>query len=99
MVLKILDTPTFRRVVKKLHAQEKKALDQAVQAIAADPSLGEAKKGDLAGGLVYKFKMTQQESRLAYRLQPSRSNPVELVLLNLGSHENFYADLKRQPGV
>ena len=49
MPLKILDTPSFGRVVKKLHTRDKKVVDEAVGAIAADPTIGEEKKGDLAG--------------------------------------------------
>lgn len=99
MALALLATPTFRRLVKKLHAPDKKLLDKAVLAIAANPDLGELKKGDLGGVQVYKFKMHSQEFLLAYRLQPTRAEPTALELLSLGSHENFYADLKRQPGI
>lgn len=95
MPLKILDTPSFGRVVKKLHARDKKVVDEAVGAIAADPMIGEEKKGDLAGIFVYKFKLNKQEVLLAYRPQPNKSRPKEIVLLSLGSHENFYSDLKR----
>lgn len=95
MTLKILDTPSFGRVVKKLHARDKKVVDAAVGAIAADPTIGEEKKGDLAGIFVYKFKLNKQELLLAYRPQPNKFKPQEIVLLSLGSHENFYSDLKR----
>ncbi|GAC1317972.1 MAG: hypothetical protein NVS3B11_00370 [Collimonas sp.] len=95
MTLKILSTPLFNRGVKKLHARDKKVVDTAVGEIAADPTIGEEKKGDLAGIFVYKFKINKQEILLAYRLQPSKSKPQELVLLNLGSHENFYSGMKR----
>lgn len=95
MVLKVLDTPSFSRVVKKLHARDKKVIDKAVGQIAVDPTIGEEKKGDLAGIFVYKFKLNKQEILLAYRLQPNKFKPQEVVLLSLGSHENFYSDIKR----
>jgi hypothetical protein len=95
MALKILGTPSFNRVVKKLHARDKKDVDKAVEAIALDSSIGEEKKGDLAGIFVYKFKINKQEVLLAYRLEPSKFKPQEIVLLSLGSHENFYSDMKR----
>jgi hypothetical protein len=95
MTLKILATPSFGRVVKKLHARDKKFIDAAVGAIAADPMIGEEKKGDLAGIFIYKFKLNKQEVLLAYRPQPDKFKPQEIVLLSLGSHENFYSDLKR----
>lgn len=95
MELKILSTPSFNRAVKKMHARDKKVVDQAVVAIATNPTIGEEKKGDLAEVFVYKFKLNKQEILLAYRLQPSKKKPQEVVLLNIGSHENFYAAIKR----
>ena len=95
MALAILVTPSFARVVKKLHSQEKAVLDAAVQAVASDPTLGEEKRGDLSGVFVHKFKLNKQETLLAYRLQPNKLAPEALVLLAVGPHENFYAQLKR----
>lgn len=55
--MQILITPTFERAVKKLHKQQKIALDEAVRTIASQPEAGETKVGDLAGVQVYKFRM------------------------------------------
>jgi hypothetical protein len=95
MALAILATPLSARMAKKLHAHDKAALDAAVQAAATDPALGEEKRGDLSGVFVHKFKINKQETLLAYRLQPDKLAPQELVLLAVGPHENFYAQLKR----
>ena len=95
MALAILVTPSFARVVKKLHSQDKAVLDAAVQAVASDPALGEEKRGDLSGVFVHKFKLNKQETLLAYRLQPDTLAPQELVLLAVGPHGNFYPQLKR----
>jgi hypothetical protein len=95
MALAILATPSFARIAKKLHPQDKAALDAAVQAVASDPALGEEKRGDLNGVFVHKFKLNKQETLLAYRLQPDKLAPEALVLLAVGPHENFYAQLKR----
>lgn len=95
MALKVLSTPSFDRVVKKMHGRDKKVVDQAVLGIAADPAIGEERKGDLAEVFVYKFKLNKQEVLLAYRLQPNKKKPQEVVLLNIGSHENFYSAMKR----
>lgn len=95
MALAILVTPSFARVVKKLHSQEKAVLDAAVQAVASDHARGEEKRGDLNGVFVHKFKLNKQETLLAYRLQPDKLAPEVLVLLAVGPHENFYAQLKR----
>ena len=40
--------PTFDHTVKKLHRQQKNALDEAVRTIASQPEAGETKVGDLA---------------------------------------------------
>ncbi|MBI5921343.1 MAG: type II toxin-antitoxin system RelE/ParE family toxin [Betaproteobacteria bacterium] len=96
MVLRVLDTPSFNRAVKKLFARDKRTVDEAIKKIANNPTLGEEKKGDLAGVFVFKFKMNKQEVLLSYGLLPSKQQPRELVLFSLGSHENFYDDLKRR---
>ncbi|OGT11186.1 MAG: addiction module toxin RelE [Gallionellales bacterium RIFCSPHIGHO2_02_FULL_57_16] len=90
--MRILTTTTFDRIVKKLHRQEKADLDDAVRAVADNTEIGEAKVGDLAGIRIYKFKKVNQLCLLAYRVLDEDS----IKLLTVGSHENFYRDLKRQ---
>lgn len=89
--MQILVTPSFERAIKKLHPKQKKALDKAVTAIAADPELGDEKLGDLDGIYVYKFKLIDKLWLLAYRLISSK----KMKLLLLGPHENFYRELKK----
>jgi mRNA interferase RelE/StbE len=89
--MRILVTPTFERAVKKLHRQQKAALDEAVRTVASQPEAGETKVGDLAGVQVYKFRMDNLLCLLAYRVL----NVNTLKLLMLGPHENFYRNLKR----
>ncbi len=91
-MVRVLQTPTFKRAVKRLHKQQKQELDEAVRAIAADPAIGEGKVGDLAGVRVHKFKMNRQLSLLAYEFLEADD---AVKLLALGSHENFYRNLKR----
>lgn len=88
----ILQTPKFKKQIKKLHKKQKKELDLAIRKISNDSQVGQAKKGDLSGVYVYKFKMTKQLTLLAYEFHEDR---VLLILLAFGSHENFYRDLKR----
>lgn len=95
MALKVIASPTFARTAKKRHATDKKALDQAVNDVAGDPTLGEEKRGDLSGVFIYKFKLNKQETLLAYELSPNKLTPDEVVLLGVGPHENFYVQLKR----
>lgn len=90
--MNIFQTPTFKKQVKKLHKNQKRDLDSAVKAVAENPAIGELKKGDLSGVQVYKFKMVKQLTILAYEFYEDR---ITLILLALGTHENFSRDLKR----
>lgn len=78
-------------MIKKLHGADKIALDAAVTMIAENPLIGDAKVGDLAGVRVFKFRMANQLRLLAYRQEDEQT----LTLLAVGSHENFYRDIKR----
>ena len=80
----------FQRAYKRLHPNQKADVDDAVADIVRDPTVGEAKRGDLAGVFVHKFKCAGRLTLLAYEYDPHTR-----LLLLLGSHENFYRDLKR----
>jgi hypothetical protein len=67
-------------------------LDVAIKALMAKPSLGEQKKGDLAFLRVHKFKMNKQLTLLGYSFN---DGTLTLELMALGTHENFYRDVKR----
>lgn len=98
--MNIEQTPLFERTVKKLNKQDKKDLDEAIKEVCADPEIGEAKIGDLLGVSVYKFKMNKQPVLLAYTVDEGEEEDdapvITLYLLKLGSHENFYRDLKQR---
>ncbi len=81
--------PAFKRKYKKLHLNQKAAVDDAIRAVVQDPLLGEVKNGDLAGVYVYKFDVVGQQMLLAYEW-----DPTQRLLLALGVHENFYRDIK-----
>jgi mRNA interferase RelE/StbE len=88
--MNIVQTRYFSRSYKKLHANQIKPVNDAIRCILSNPSCGEEKKGDLAGVLVYKFRVQDQQFLLAYEY-----NKKTLFLLALGVHENFYRDLKK----
>lgn len=88
----VLQTRRFARQYKKLHDNIAADVDVAVEAVAENPTLGDRKKGDLANLLVYKFHSQGQLYLLGYTVDDG----VRLVYLEaIGSHENFYRDLKR----
>lgn len=89
----VLQTPTFKKAVKKLKPSNKKELDTAIKSVMAEPTVGEQKKGDLSFLRVHKFKMNKQMTLLGYSFN---DGTLTLELMALGSHENFYRDVKRQ---
>lgn len=92
MIWAVRQTRRFARAYKKLHDDVAADVDGAVEAIAADPGLGEKKKGDLAALWVHKFHSQNQLYLLGY----TRDDALCLIYLEaVGSHENFYRDLKR----
>ena len=89
--MKIYQSRSFEKKVKKISKSEKEALDQEVKRIANNPTIGEEKKGDLRGVFVHKFKLkTTLLYLLAYR---KIADDLELVII--GPHENYYRDLKQ----
>lgn len=89
--MRITQAPSFSRSVKKLHPNQKKALDKAVKEVAADPNKGDEKTGDLLGVYIFKFKIANLQWLLAYRLETEK----QIKLLVVGLHENFYRDFKK----
>ncbi len=88
--MKIYQSGSFARKIKKLTKAEKTDLDSIVRDIASSPGLGIEKKGDLSGVLIYKFKLQKKEYLLAYRVVAEQS--IELIMI--GPHENYYRALK-----
>lgn len=86
----VQQTNGFLRAYKKLRNNQKLTVDQAIADITGNPTLGEAKKGDLSGVYIYKFNCINQLFLLAYEY-----DPTSRLLLLIGTHENFYRDLKR----
>lgn len=92
MTWTLQQTRRFARIYKKLHDNLIDEVDAAISTVAEDPDIGDKKKGDLARLWVYKFRCQGQLYLLGY----TRDDEIRLVYLEaLGSHENFYRDLKR----
>lgn len=85
----VQQTKLFAKQKKKLHLNQIDDLDKAIKKIIENPLIGEQKKGDLNQVRVYKFEMIKQQYLLAYL-----ANEKNIILLALGSHENFYRDIK-----
>jgi len=89
ITVRILQSRSFQKKVKKLRKKEKIALDAEINIIVENPSIGAEKKGDLQGIFVHKFKVKTILYLLSYRF---RDENLELIML--GPHENYYRDLK-----
>lgn len=88
--MKIYQSKSFERKIKKLTKNEKKELDEEIRQIVQNPLTGIEKKGDLKGILVHKFKLQKQLYLLSYRVNAEEN----LELIMIGTHENYYRDLK-----
>ena len=92
MSYSLRQTRRFARAYKKLHDNVAADVDEATRVVAADPTVGERKKGDLAELFVYKFRSQNHLYLLGY----TTDDEVRLIYLEaVGPHENFYRDLKR----
>ncbi|MFC1882007.1 type II toxin-antitoxin system RelE/ParE family toxin [Thermodesulfobacteriota bacterium] len=87
--MKILQSRSFERKVKKFTKSEKNKLDQQIRKIMDSPFIGSEKKGDLRAVYVHKFKLQTVQYLMAYQFV---GEDLELVMI--GPHENYYRDLK-----
>ena len=87
----------FARFIKKVSKPFQLVIEDRVLEICTEPDIGEQKTGDLREIWIYKFRFNTQEYLVAYRFgQPKKG--ADLVWINfyqIGSHENFYSQLKR----
>jgi len=90
--LKILQANSFRRAVKKMHPNQKQALDDAAKAVLQNPESSPSKTGDLLNLRVYKYKLHGTQILLGYYYNAEEQ---VISLVSVGPHENFYRDLKR----
>ena len=86
--MKIYQSRSFGRKVKKFNKNQKARLDEEVKKIVQDPSIGVEKKGYLKVVFVHKFKIKSLLYLLSYQLI---SDGIELI--TIGPHENYYRSL------
>ena len=88
--MKILQSRSFAKKIKKISKPEKLQLDDQIKLIITNPNIGTEKKGDLRGIFVHQFKVKTIQYLLAYRYM---QETLELIMI--GPHENYYRDLKK----
>jgi hypothetical protein len=99
----------FSQFVKKQPKPFQAVIEDKVNQVCEAPEIGELKTGDLAGIRVHKFRYNRQEYLMAYYVPdvaPHQDDDVEdspetrtphflwIDFYKIGSHENFYDDLK-----
>ena len=87
--MKVIQSRSFEKKVKKFRKQDKRILDNQIQRILDNPAIGQEKKGDLRGVFIHKIKIQNINYLLSYRLI---GDTLELIMI--GPHENYYRDLK-----
>lgn len=80
----------FKKFVKKQARPLQLSIEDEVEAIIENPATGESKKGDLQGFQVHKFRSKKQKFLIAYR-----TFETQIIFYLIGTHENFYRDLKK----
>ena len=90
--IKVFETRRFTKALGKLSESQLVIIEDEIENIIEDPELGELKKGDLSHLRVHKFKIDTQQVLLGYAWL---DNKIEIYLLHLGPHENFYQQQKK----
>ena len=88
-------TPAAERYFRKLRDRRLlSAFENAITLIRENPSLGQAKKGDLVGLYSYDIFVDSVNYELAYRLV-RLNNGSMIVIVMAGTRENFYRELRK----
>lgn len=82
--MKILQSRSVERKVKKFTKSEKKKLGEEIRKILKNPPIGSEKKGDFCGVFVHKFKIHTLQYLLAYRFS---KKTLELIMIGPHGHE------------
>ena len=89
--------PPAAKYLKKVKEKNLKALFQkAIDNIIQDPTIGEAKVGDLSGIYSYDIYYNKTNYELAYTVVYEADRIIVVVMA--GTRENFYKELKKYMG-
>jgi mRNA interferase RelE/StbE len=89
--LVVLNSAT--RELKKFDKPVRTKILSALDKIAENPFIGDLLKGDLSTIYSYHLKVSSVEYRIAYQV---REEEIFVVVLQVGTRENFYEELKKR---
>ncbi|WP_174635138.1 type II toxin-antitoxin system RelE/ParE family toxin [Yersinia thracica] len=87
----IYESSRFSKALGRLSEQQLMVVEDQIELIMTNPEMGELKKGDLSYLRVHKFQLNNQLALLGYSWVEQK---IELYLLSLSAHENFYQGQK-----
>jgi len=90
--IEVYQSNRFERALGKLSEEQLKVVEDEIDDILDNPEIGEKKKGDLSYLRVHKFKLNNNLVLLGYSWVEDK---LELCLLSIGPHENFYDKMKK----
>ncbi len=94
-MLPVIYTPNAEKYFRKLKDKTlKKIFKEAVKDIRKNPTIGEAKTGDLSGLYSLDIHYNHTNYELAYWISKLENGDV-VVIIMAGTRENFYKELKR----
>ena len=88
--MEIFYKPPFKKFIKKQARPLQLSIEDEIESIIENPAVGETKKGDLQGFQVHNFAYKKQKLLIAYRV-----SETEILFYMVGTHENFYRNLKK----
>lgn len=91
--IEVFESNLFSKQLKKLSAYDLRIVEDEIERVIESPEIGEQKKGDLSYLRVHKFKVRGQLILLGYAWKDAE---LQLYLLSVGPHENFYDDLRER---
>lgn len=98
-MLEMRSTKQFDKALKKFYKSDASIIQKitdAIDLIRYNPLDGELKKGDLRGVRCKDIFHKGTNYELAYRIDENEVGEIEIIILLLvGSRENFYNELKR----
>jgi mRNA interferase RelE/StbE len=94
-ILPIIILPAAERYFKKIVDKTLKSkFKDATTEIRKNPSIGEAKVGDLVGIYGYDIYYNRTNYEIAYRLSENENGEVVVVIM-AGTRENFWREIKK----